>query len=137
MAPALRNSVRETVMSIVVSPAFSFKGLLFIVTQHCVGKKGQVSSLPRSGKTVTFDPQGLVIGEQDAAGGGAEGRVAVDVGSAAGQGIPLTPDEKNTKKRLQDKKKRSPSHKKNTTRAGGSSDNRDRSARLESTLSKL
>jgi len=110
------------------------------MTQHCVGKKGQVrvaSSVPRSGKTVTFDPQGLVIGEQNVAGGGAEGRVAAEVGSAAGQGIPLTPDENKTKKRLQDKKKRSPSHKKKTTRAGGSSDNRDRSARLESTLSKL
>jgi len=33
MAPALRNSVcHETSRSIVVSPAFSFKGLLLIVT---------------------------------------------------------------------------------------------------------
>ena len=65
-----------------------------------------------------------MIGEQDAAGGGDEVVISVNAGSAAGQGIPLTPDEKKTKKQLRDKKNRSSRYKKKTTRAGGSSDNR-------------
>jgi len=99
------------------------------------GESREQPSSALSGKRVTFDQQGLVIGEQDAAGGGMEVGVSVIAGSAAGQGIPLTPDEKKAKKRLQGKKNRSPSYKKKTTRAGGSSDNRARSARYESTLS--
>jgi len=112
-----------------------------VVPRAQVAKPGVESrkqpSSTLSEKTVTFDPQRLAIGEQDAAGGDIEVGVSVNAANAAGQGIQLTPDEKKAKKRLQDKKKRSPSHKKKTTRAGGSSDNRDQSARHANTLSKL
>jgi len=57
-------------------------------------------------------------------------------GNLSGIGVPLTPDEKKAKKRLQDKIRRSPTRK-NTLPSRTIFDNRGRSARHLATLSKL
>ena len=117
-----------------------------VVPRAQVAKPGVESrkqpSSTLSGKTVTINTHGLVIGKQDDGGGRAEGVGSVRGDRQDGGGAPLTPDDKKEKRRWQNQKKRarkkpSPSQKDSRTAQPGGNRKVARTKTLLDRLSRL